>query len=77
MEKEFEKFVTSDLSLAAFLSMRGLELMKCGKTPVGKFEFIFKDNEGLGPKYSIEYLNSDFCKFDHHVRSIKKMLYKN
>lgn len=77
MEKDSEKFVTSDLSLAAFLSMKGLELLKCGKTTIGKFEFIFKDTNGLGPKYSIEYLNSDFCKFDHHVRSIKKMLYKN
>ena len=77
MEQEINKFITSDLSLAAFLSMKGIELLKCGKTQVGKFEFIFHEKDGLGPKYAIDYLNSDFCKFDHHVRSIKKMLYKN
>ena len=74
---EEKKFITSDLSLAAFLAMKGLELVKCGKTSTGKFEFIFKDPDDLGPKYSVEYLNSDFCKFDNHVRVIKKMLYKN
>jgi hypothetical protein len=77
MENDVKKFVTSDLSLAAFLTMRGLELLRCGKTQIGKFEFIFLDKDEVGSKYSIEYLNSDFCKFDHHVRSIKKMLYKN
>jgi len=77
MDNEVKKFITSDLSLAAFLAMKGLELIKCGKTPSGKFEFIFKDSEDVGPKYSVEYLNSDFCKFDNHVRVIKKMLYRN
>lgn len=77
MEQETKKFITSDLSLAAFLAMKGLELVKCGKTQTGKFEFIFKDKDNLGSNYSIEYLNSDFCKFDNHIRIIKKMLYKN
>lgn len=77
MELEVKKFITSDLSLAAFLTMKGVELIKCGKTQTGKFEFIFNDKTNCCPGYSIEYLNSDFCKFDNHIRIIKKMLYKN
>jgi hypothetical protein len=77
MEQETKKFITSDLSLAAFLTMKGVELLRCGKTQTGKFEFIFNDKTGSCPAFSIEYLNSDFCKFDNHIRIIKKMLYKN
>lgn len=70
-------FKTSDLSLAAFLAMKGLTLLKCAKTTSGKFEFIFEDPDDKAPALSIGYLNSDFCKFDNHVRTLKKMLYKN
>lgn len=74
---EEKKFITSDLSLAAFLSMRGLGIIKCSKTASGKFEFIFNDSEEKASLLSLEYLNSDFCKFDNQVRILKKMLYKN
>jgi len=70
-------FKTSDLSLAAFLAMKGLTLLRCSKTSSGKFEFIFDDEEEKAPGLSMNYLNSDFCKFDNHVRTLKKMLYKN
>lgn len=70
-------FITSDLSLAAFLTMKGLTLLRCTKTTVGKFEFIFEDSEEKAPGLSMNYLNSEFCKFDNHVRTLKKMLYKN
>lgn len=70
-------FITSDLSLAAFLTMKGLTLLRCTKTTVGKFEFIFEDLEERAPGLSMSYLNSEFCKFDNHVRTLKKMLYKN
>ena len=70
-------FITSDLSLAAFLTMKGLTLLRCTKTTVGKFEFIFEDSEEKAPGLSMNYSNSEFCKFDNHVRTLKKMLYKN
>ena len=35
-------YITSDLSLAAFLSMKGLEIQKAAKLSGGKFEFIFR-----------------------------------
>lgn len=74
---EEKTFITSDLSLAAFLTMRGLSLLQCSKTATGKFEFVFEDPESKAPGLSMNYLNSDFCKFDNHVRTLKKMLYKN
>lgn len=70
-------FITSDLSLAAFLTMNGIKLMSCSKINNGKFEFCFDDPEGKAHGLSMSYLNSDYCKFDNHVRVLKKMLYKN
>lgn len=75
MEEKF--FKTSDLSLAAFLTMKGLNILSCLKNSSGKFEFIFEDPEEKAPGLSMNYLNSEFCKFDNHVRTLKKMLYKN
>ncbi len=70
-------YITSDLSLAAYLTVKGLDLIKAKKVESGKFEFIIDDNEGKADLLAIEYINSDFCKFDNQIRTIKKLLYKN
>lgn len=75
--EENKYFITSDLSIAAFLMMNGLTLHRCGKVPSGKFEFVFNDPDEKAPSLSVGYLNSEFLKFDNHVRTLKKMLYKN
>lgn len=72
-----KQFITSDLSLAAFLVMSGIKLLSCSKTNNGKFEFYLDDPDDRAPGLSMSYLNSDFCKFDNQVRILKKMLYKN
>lgn len=68
-------FTTSDLPLAAFLVIKGLNLVKAKKSHGGKFEFVIEDPDEEAEALSIEYINSDFCKFDNQIRSIKKLLY--
>jgi hypothetical protein len=68
-------FITSDLSLAAFLVISGLNLLNAKKSSTGKFEFIIEDPQDLAEELSVEYINSDFSKFDNTIRSIKKLLY--
>ena len=68
-------FVTSDLPLAAYLVVNGLNLQKARKMSGGKFEFILNDPDDNAEQLSIDYINSDFCKFDNTIRSIKKILY--
>lgn len=70
-------FQTSDLSLSAFLILKGLQLLSCSKDSFGKFQFIFEDPDSKAPLLSVNYLNSDFSKFDNNLRTLKKMLYKN
>jgi len=68
-------FTTSDLPLTAYLVTKGLLLQKAKKISGGKFEFVLEDPEEMANRLSIEYINSDFCKFDNTIRSIKKILY--
>lgn len=68
-------FNTSDLSLAAYLSMMGLKIVKVEKDQNNKFNFIFEDPDSLAPSYAVSFLNSDFSKYDNHLRTLKKMLY--
>ncbi len=70
-----KEYSTSDLSLAAFLLMRGLQLKSAEKTSSGRFNFVFSDPDGKGKLLSLEFLNSDFSKYDNHVRNLKKVIY--
>lgn len=73
MEEGF--FTTSDLPLAAYLVINGLRLDKAQKLVGGRFEFVLVDPDGKADSLSIDYINSDYCKFDNTIRSIKKILY--
>lgn len=72
---ENKNFETSDLPLTAFLVMKGLVLVTAKKISGGRFLFVLEDPDGIADKLSLEYINSDFCKFDNHIRSIKKIIY--
>lgn len=69
------EYNTSDLPLAAYLIIKGLALKSAKKLSNGKFEFILDDSSNTAHKLSLEFVNSEFCKFDHTIRSIKKILY--
>ena len=69
------QYRTSDLALAAFLVMRGLSLISAMRIS-GKFEFVFDDADQKGHMLSIDFVNSEFSKFDNHVRTLKKILYR-
>ena len=69
------EYKTSDLALAAFLSLRGLKLVSAGRLESGRFEFILNDPGKEADALSLEYFGSDYCKFDNQVRTLKKILY--
>ncbi len=69
-------YLTSDLPLAAYLMMKGIHLISAEKMPTGRFEFKFEDPKDLCQSLALEFVNSDFCKFDNHVRNLKKILYR-
>ena len=70
-----KEYSTSDLSLAAFLLMRGVKLVSAEKSSTGKFKFSFSDTNSECNKLAVEFLNSEFSKYDNHVRNLKKIIY--
>tara|TARA_B100000282_G_scaffold274216_1_gene230705 strand:+ start:16 stop:228 length:213 start_codon:yes stop_codon:yes gene_type:complete len=68
-------YTTSDIGIAAYLQLKGMKLKECKRLESGKFHFCFEDPEGKCPSYSLEFLDSDFCKFDNNVRNLKKILF--
>jgi hypothetical protein len=71
-----KSYTTSDLPVAAYLMMKGLSLVRADRLS-GRFIFELDDPDGRGTKLAIEYLNSDFCKFDNYIRNLKSVLYQN
>ncbi len=69
------EFVTSDIGIAAYLQLCGFKLIKCGRLETGKFNFVFEDSDNSCRLKSLEFLDSDFCKFDNNVRNLKKILF--
>jgi len=70
-------YKTSDLSIAAYLMMKGMKLLNAYRTSNGQFMFGFDDPTSEGPKFAIEFTNSESAVYDNHVRNLKKILYRN
>ena len=68
-------YCTSNMPLAAFLLMKGVQLIFVRKNK-SKFEFCFEDNEKIISDLEQEYVMSDFPKFDAPIRQLKSRLYK-
>ena len=68
-------YKTSDIGIAAFLQLRGFKLLECRRLETGKFFFKFDDPESKCSIQALEFLDSDFCKFDNNVRNLKKILF--
>ena len=66
---------TSDLALAAFLLMQGVSLVSAKKDASGKFKFTFDDSDVRVQDLAVQFVNSDFSKFDNHVRNLRKLMY--
>jgi hypothetical protein len=67
-------FTTADISLAAFLLMKGLKIV-AAKREKGKFLFEFEDEKSLANSLSQEYIMSEYPRYDAALRQVKKMLY--
>ena len=68
-------YETSDLAIAAYLLLHGFKLLDAGKLPTGKFRFVFEDAQNQAIAKAVEFLSSDCCKFDTHIKNLKKLLY--
>ena len=75
MSMKNKTFTTSDIGIAAYLQLQGNKLLVCNRHDSGRFHFEFDDPNGTCRVQSMEFLDSDFCKFDNIVRNLKKLLF--
>ena len=75
MSETQNTYSTSDIGIAAYLQLQGYRLLECSRGPTGIFNFVFLDPNSECPSRSLEFLESDFCKFDNIVRNLKKILF--
>lgn len=68
-------YTTSDIGIAAYLQLKGKKLTNCKRLETGKFHFSFEDPDDKCSSLALEFLDSDFCKFDNNVRNLKKILF--
>jgi|TARA_R110001583_G_scaffold16234_20_gene66351 hypothetical protein len=68
-------FKTSDLALAAYMVTFGMKLLEAKRLSNGRFDFELEDPNDNAQKLSIDFINSDFCRFDNNIKLLKKMLY--
>ena len=73
MSIEEKKYTTSDIALAAYLKLKKLKLIECGRQD--KFYFVFEDPDDCAQQLSIEFSNSEVRRYDDEMRSLKKIIY--
>lgn len=67
-------FITNDLSIAAFLLVKGYKILKAEKELGGKFRFEIEDHNGNANEVSLEFLRSECFSYDGCVRMLRNML---
>lgn len=68
-------FQTSDLALAAYMITKGLKLSKAERLKSGRYHFEIEDPNDIADKLKVEFINSEFIKFDNNLKMLKKMMY--
>ena len=68
-------FQTSDLALAAYTITKGLKLVKAERLKTGRYHFEVEDPIDVAEKLKLEFINSEFIKFDNNLKMLKKMMY--
>ncbi len=66
-----KNYETADLGLAAFLLIKGCKLVSAGRKG-NKYNFVF-DCPSAGV-LAIEYINSEFSKFDSALKTLKNLI---
>jgi hypothetical protein len=68
------QYVSNDLSFTAFLLLRGAKLITAKKLGA-LFTFTLQLNGESARILHLEYINSEFPKFDSQIKELKKVMF--
>lgn len=66
-------YETSDMAIAAYLMLKSLTLLSVSKPARGPYRFVFADPQQLARKLVIEFASSDICKYDAHMKYLRRL----
>ncbi len=70
-----KSYITHDLSIAAFLLMKGQSIVRADKSgPRGRYVFEFENETGQAEKIAMQFLSSECAIYDSHLRTLRGML---
>ena len=69
-----KKYITHDMSIAAFLLMNGQQIIRVEKG--SPYVFEFDDKEKKCEKIAIQFLSSECSKYDGYLRMLRGMIRK-
>ena len=74
MSSNGDRWETSDLGVAAYVHMKGLEILGGRRDRNRRWVFRFKDPDRRARSIAMEYLNSECRAFDAAIRTLKKTI---
>jgi hypothetical protein len=63
-----------NMDLAAFLRLRGLDLVHAEKTSRYRYRFVFDDPEGQADELALEFVNSEISRYCAAVVTLKSVI---
>jgi hypothetical protein len=68
-----KEFKTSDIGLASYILLKGGRLISAKRGRLG-YEILFDNSDGSCDTHSVEYLNSEFTKYDMYSKNLRVLL---
>ena len=68
-----KNYTTSDIGLASYILLKGGKLISARKGRAG-YELVFDNSDGKCAILSVEYLNSEFTKYDMYSKNLRLLL---
>ena len=67
-------YTTHDISLAAYLLMKGKKLLSATRDHSGKYILVFDDPDGTSPQMALDFLSSECSMYDGYMRLLRGIL---
>ena len=69
-----KKYITNDMSVAAYLLMNGCQITKVEKS--SPYVFEFEDDNNKCEKIALQFLTSECSKYDGYLRMLRGLIRK-
>mgnify|MGYP001260028172 FL=1 len=68
-----KEFKTSDIGLASYILLKGGRLISARRGKPG-YEILFDNSDSSCDRHAVEYLNSEFMKYDMYSKNLRVLL---